>query len=203
MKTFPVMLNVQGRLAVVVGGGPVGLRKARSLSQAGARVLLVAPQIKESQVTSGIEIVRAGYRDDLLHGALLVFACTDEGALNARIAADARKAGALVNAADQPEDCDFFLPAVVADGEVVIAIGTGGASPALAVQLKDRLAAALPKRIGEFASLLSELRKALKSKVSDAARRGEIMKRLSTEQAYEKFLSGGREAIGKILVGLL
>ena len=203
MKTFPVMLNVQGRLAVVVGGGPVGLRKARSLSQAGARVLLVAPQIKESQVTSGIEIVRAGYRDDLLQGALLVFACSDDRVLNARIAADARKAGALVNAADQPEDCDFFLPAVVADGEVVVAIGTGGASPALAVQLKDRLAAALPKRIGEFASLLSELRKALKSKVSDAARRGEIMKRLSTEQAYEKFLSGGREAIGKILVGLL
>ena len=201
MKTFPIMLDVRGRRAVVVGGGPVGVRKALSLLQAGAAVTLVDPQAAEP--LQGATIVRQPYRPEQLAGAMLVFACTDDRDTNARIAADARAAGALVNAADQPQDCDFHLPAVVADREVMVAIGTGGAAPALAADLKRTIARALPPRIGEFAEEISRLRDTLKARMDDIPRRMDVMKRLIDGGAYELFLSGGPQALQRRLDELI
>lgn len=212
MKTYPIMLVVQDRLAVVVGAGAVGLRKVRSLRSAGARVRLVAQDPAARDVPDGVEVVVAAYLPEHLAGAALVFACTDDCALNARIAADARRGGALVNAADQPDDCDFFLPAVVADGEVTVAIGTGGASPALAAMLKGRIRNALgdPSRasgpnggVGRFAAALADLRRDLKHKVHDAARRGEILKQLADEQSLQAFLDAGPDALRRKMAELL
>lgn len=197
MKTFPIMLDVRGRRVVVVGGGAVGARKARSLLEAGAAVTLVDPQA--GQAVEGAAIIRQPYRPEQLTGAMLVFACTGDRAINARIAADARAAGALVNAADQPQDCDFYLPAVVADREVIVAIGTGGAAPALAADLKRTLARALPPRIGEFAEEISRLRNGLKGRIDDVGRRMDLVKRLIDGGAYELFLSGGAAALQRKL----
>ncbi|MGA2266700.1 MAG: NAD(P)-dependent oxidoreductase, partial [Phycisphaerae bacterium] len=121
MKTFPILLNLRGRRVVVVGGGPVGLRRARALAEAQAQVTLVDPAAAAD--AAGVTVVRQPYRKELLEGAFLVFACTDDHAVNRQIAADARAAGAMINAADQPDDCDFFLPAVWKDGDVVVAVG--------------------------------------------------------------------------------
>ena len=134
---------------------------------------------------------------------MLVFACTDDDALNARIADDARAAGAIVNCVDQPEDCDFFVPAVVTDGDVVVAIGTGGAAPALAGRLKHLCADALPERIGEFAELLLSMRDKVKAGVADIARRGEILKHLASEESYQAFRTGGATPLETILDQLL
>jgi len=194
MKTYPIMLNLSGRRVVVIGGGEVGLRKARALADAGAEVLLVAEKLDRS-APPGVEARRERYRADQLIGAALVLACTDDRATNARIAADARAVGALVNTADQPEDCDFFLPAVATDGEVILAVGTGGAAPGLAGMLRDRLTGAIPARIGEFASALGALRRELRAAVPEQARRMAILKELSGEQGYELFLRGGSEAL--------
>jgi siroheme synthase-like protein len=133
----------------------------------------------------------------------LVFACTDDRAVNRQIAADARAAGAMVNAADQPDDCDFFLPAVWKDGDVVVAVGTGGSAPALAVHLRDLLAPSLPPRIGEFARLVGELREALRQKVADRHRRSEIMTRLCSQEVLDAFLSEGPQAVHRKLEQLL
>jgi len=198
MKTYPIMLDVRGRLAVVVGGGTVGLRKVRSLLGAAARVRLVAEQVADEADLGGVELLKESYRPEALVGASLVFACTDDRELNSRIARDARRAGALVNAADQPEDCDFYLPAVAADGDVVLAVGTGGSSPALAARLTEQLAAALPERVGEYAAALGRLRERLKDNVPDATRRGEIMKALAGPEALRAFLDGGDAALEAI-----
>lgn len=195
MKTFPIMLDVRGRLAVVVGGGRVGLRKAVALREAGADVRLVAKDIDPAAEGEGLTVIRSEYRPEHLAAARLVLACTDDAALNATIARDGRRIGAIVNVADQPDDCDFFLPAVVRDGDVVVAVGTGGSAPALAARLKVRLAAALPERIGEFAAILSQAREALKARLGDTRRRGEIIKRLADEATYELFLARGPAAV--------
>jgi siroheme synthase-like protein len=195
MRTFPIMLKLAGRRAVVVGGGQVGLRRARRLVQAGADVMLVAEEIPAGADLTGLTVLRQPYKREFIAGAFLVLACTYERAVNSRIAADARAAGALVNVADQPEDCDFFLPATLTDGDVVVAIGTGGSAPALAVELKDRLAAAIPQRTGEFAELLGGLRSSLRSRVHDPKLRKEIMKELSGPSAHEAFLTGGHRAL--------
>jgi len=188
------MLDVRGKLAVVVGGGPVGLRKARSLLSAGAKVRLVASRFARPR-PAGATVLRRPYRPADVRGAMLVFACTDDRALNARVAADARRAGALVNAADQPSDCDFFVPATLTAGDVVVAVGTGGAAPRLAKDLKRRLAKALPAGAGRFAAALARLRGEMKAAASDANLRRKVMKRLAGKEGYEAMLRGGTRAL--------
>jgi precorrin-2 dehydrogenase/sirohydrochlorin ferrochelatase len=203
MKTFPILLDLHGRRAVVVGGGRVGMRKARALADAHAQVVLVDAGADETAEATGMTIVPQPYRKELLQGAFLVFACTDDRSLNQRIAADARTAGAMVNVADRPEECDFYLPAAWSDGDVVVAVGTGGAAPALAAHLRDSLAALLPPRIGAFAQTVGELRETLRQKVPDRKRRGEILRRLCSKEVLEAFLAEGPEAVHRKLDQLI
>jgi len=197
------MLNLIGQRAVVVGGGPVGLRKARSLIECRAEVTLVTPARPEGDVPAGIKLAQQAYTPEQLDGAMLVFACTDKRELNARIARDARSAGALVNVADQPEDCDFFLPAVARDGDLVIAVGSGGAAPALAGRVRDAARSAMPERIGEFASLIVGFRERTRAAVRDIEQRGRIMRQLAEQTTYELFLRGGGQAVEGLLEQLI
>ena len=202
MKIYPIMLKLEGRRAVVVGGGAVGMRKVATLIDAGAEVTLVTPD-PAGDVPEGTTVLGQDYDATTLEGAYLVFACTDDMALNSRVSADARAIGALVNAVDQPDDCDFYVPAIASDGDVVVAIGTSGSAPALAGNIKRRLAAALGPRIGEFAALLTHLRSELRAAESDLARRGKIMKDLSSDAMYEIFLTDGPEAVRTRFMELL
>ena len=199
MMPYPIMLILKGHQTVVIGSGQVALRKAKSLVQAGAIVTMVTPEAPGARDIDNVKIIRDCYQPKYLEGAKLVYACTDDPELNVQIAADARDIGALVNCADQPDDCDFFVPAVGSTGDVTIAIGTGGASPALAGRLKECIAAALPERVGEFAAALLEIRGQVKSCISDIDRRGEILKKLSSDAGYQAFLTGGAGALQDIL----
>lgn len=194
MMTYPIMLNMRGRLAVVVGAGEVGLRKVRSLLETQAKVRLVCSQLPASADElrrTGVEILREPYRAEHLRGAALVFACTDNATINHQVAADARTAIAMVNVADDPEHCDFFAPALIRRGEVVIALGTGGASPALAAELSNRIARTLPENVGEFAGVLANLRKQVLSTNLSLAARSEILRHLAGEEGYQAFARGG------------
>lgn len=199
MMTYPVMLDVRGRKVVVIGGGRVGMRKARPLLEAGADVTLITEQIPEDGDLSGVTVICKPYRPELLTEASLVFACTDDCELNARIAADARTAGALVNVVDDPDRCDFFSPAMFRDGDVVIAVGTGGSCPRYAAVLRDRLSVAIPRGAGEFAALLGKLRKTLKARVRRPARRAEIIKKLAGQDTFELFRKSGEGAVKNML----
>ena len=194
MKTYAIMLDIRGRRVAIIGGGPVALRKARSALEAGAIVTLVCPD-PPANAPAGTTVVAERYRPEHLAGARLVFACTDDRAVNARIAQDARAAGALVNAVDQPDDCDFFAPALAAFGDVQIAIGTGGSAPSLAGWLRDRIAAAVPERIADFAAALGELRELLKTRLSDLDTRMALMKQLSSPDMYDLFAASGPQAL--------
>ncbi|GAG41449.1 unnamed protein product, partial [marine sediment metagenome] len=105
MKVYPVMLKLAGRRVVVVGGGAVAARKVRLLKEMGANVTLIADKLLADVDLSGVEFIGRQYGPEHLGRPMLVFACTDDAALNARIADDARAAGAIVNCVDQPEDC--------------------------------------------------------------------------------------------------
>jgi len=201
VKTFPILLDLHGRLAVVVGGGPVGQRKTRALLEAGAEVKCVDPHMPPEAAglrEAGVLLIEKPYCPEHLEGATLVFACTDDRALNAQIARDAQWVGALVNAADQPDDCDFFMPAVASDGDVTVAVGTGGSAPALARRIRDQLAAALPPRIGDFAAALAVLRDECKHTLPHTGQRAAHMRRLASAEAHEAFLFGGIDALRNV-----
>ena len=160
---YPVYLDVRDVVVLVVGGGPIGARKADALARAGAVVRLVAAAVSEHVDRSLVAEVRERpYEPTDLDGARLVITATGDAATDARIAADARSAGIWVNAADQPDDCTFILPAVARQGDISVAVSTDGASPALAAALRDRIAALLTPQIAALASELRAERAAIR-----------------------------------------
>ena len=137
---FPVVLDLVDVPVLVVGGGVIASRKAAQLAEAGARLTVVAPEVRDELAALAVEVRRRGYDPSDIAGHRLVMTATDDPAVNATVAADATAVGIWVNSADDPTNCSFILPAVARRGSVVVAVGTGGASPALAQHLRARIA---------------------------------------------------------------
>ena len=135
-----VCLDLEGRSALVVGGGSVALGKARGLLDCGARVTVVAPQVQAALLELDLEVVRRAYRSEDLEDRFLVVSATGVVSVDRRVFDDAEVRGLLCNVADGPELCSFILPAVHRQGPITVAVSTGGASPALARRLRDDIA---------------------------------------------------------------
>ena len=141
---FPILLSLSGRKCLVVGGGPIGSRKAIGLRDAGAEVVLVATKLSsEALVLTGITLIERPYQSSDLEGAWLVITAVDNQETTARVALDAAAAQVFMNASDDPPFCTAILPAIHRDGEVIVAVSTGGASPAAASWIRDRIAHSL------------------------------------------------------------
>lgn len=160
MADYPITLQLANQLCVVIGAGAVGRRKLAGLRQAGARIRLIAPDAPQSLAAPDLELRRRPYHSDDLAGAVLVFAATNDRALNATIAREARAAGLLVNVVDVPEEGNFTLPALARQGGLTLAVSSGGASPALAALVRDQLGRELGP---EWATVL-EIAAALRQK---------------------------------------
>jgi len=142
---YPITLtNLRGALVVVVGGGAVGERKLRGLLGAGAAVRLISPaatpDLRALANSGAITWHARPYQPGDVSGARLVFAATDQRAVNAQVADDAAVLGLLCNVADDPRAGDFHLPAVYREPGLLVAVSTAGVSPARAKRLRDQIA---------------------------------------------------------------
>jgi precorrin-2 dehydrogenase / sirohydrochlorin ferrochelatase len=168
---YPVCLDLRDRPCVVIGGGAVAARKVEGLLECGARVTVVAPALVprlQSLLDEGrIEARQRPYAKGDLAGVALAIAATDERAVNARVAAEARARGVWLNAADDPERCDFILPAVIRRGDLQIAVSTGGRSPALARRVREDLERLLPPEYADLLPLLADVRAELRQEGID------------------------------------
>ncbi len=159
---YPVMLDLHDVSVLVVGGGRIGARKAAGLAAAGARVRLVATEVSEHVASAEIEDVRVGaFEPSDLDDIRLVVAATGDAGVDAAISAAARQRGIWTNAADQPVDCEFILPAIARTGRVTVAVSTDGASPALARELRNVIAELLTDEVGRLAEDLAGERLAM------------------------------------------
>ncbi len=159
---YPVMLTVDGRRCLVVGGGKVAARKVDGLVAAGADVTVIAPSVDPSISALPVTVEQRSYRPgDASAGFRLVITATDDPDVNAQVYADAEAAGIWVNSADDPEHCSFTLPAIHRDGDVTVAIGTGGQSPAFAAWLRDRVRESLPAGLSDVVGQLAAERRAV------------------------------------------
>jgi siroheme synthase-like protein len=141
-----VFLDLQGKPVLVVGGGPVALRKTRGLVEAGARVTVVAPSVVEEFASLPVRIERREFAPAGLRGFVLVFAATNRREVNAAIARDCERQGIWVNVADARQECTFVTPARVVMEGVQIAISTDGRDPRHAAAVRRLVEAALGAR---------------------------------------------------------
>jgi len=168
MGYYPIFLDMSDRPCLIIGGGPVADRKVEALLAVGARLTVISPVVTErleSWSREGrIRLVVRMYRPGDLDGYALAFAATDEGEINAAVARDGRARGVWVNAADDAGHCDFILPSVLRRGDLVVAVATGGASPALSRAVREELEAYFTKDYAVLADVVTEVRRQLKAR---------------------------------------
>jgi siroheme synthase-like protein len=180
-RHYIACLDLDGRDCLVVGGGKVGHEKASGLLACGARVTVVAPEISDEVAALPVELVRREYQSSDLEGRRLVIAATSVEALNRRVFVDAEARNLFCNVADVPELCSFILPAVHRRGPVVVAVSTGGASPALAQTLRDRFASQIGPEHESLAHELRHLRPWAKENLPTYEERRDFFRNLVTD----------------------
>jgi len=191
---YPVMLDVTERLVVIIGGGAVAARKIRTLLEAGAtRVRVVAPDFHE-QIPPEVERVQAHYEPRHLDGSGLVYAATDNEAVNDAVVRDARGRGVLVNRLDDgTPPGDFVTPAGWRQGEVILAVSAG--SPALSVVIRDDLVSQLDDRHVRMSQEMLELRPKIRDSGLDAHKRAAIFRDLATDAALDALAQRGERGL--------
>jgi precorrin-2 dehydrogenase len=190
---------------VVVGGGAVAERKVEGLLAAGAAVTVVSPKLTdglEARVARReIEVARRRYRRGDLERAGLAFVAVDDPRVSAAVAREGRRQRVWVNAADDPEHCDFYLPSVLRRGKLVIAIATGGASPALSRAVREEIERLLPVDYAALAETVAEVRRELRERgvKPDASAWNRA---LASELRHVTGTGGPHEARGRLLSNL-
>ncbi|HET6419332.1 MAG TPA: bifunctional precorrin-2 dehydrogenase/sirohydrochlorin ferrochelatase [Geobacteraceae bacterium] len=165
MRRFPILVDIRGKLAVIVGGGAVARRKCLSLLDAGAAVTIISPELAPDLMDlvseRRIDHLAREYRLGDLKNAFLVFAATGNREVNLAVAAEASAAGILVNVVDYPEHGSFTSPAVVSRGDLLLSVSTGGKSPALSGKIRRDLEARFGEEFDPALQLLASIREKL------------------------------------------
>jgi siroheme synthase-like protein len=157
MDLLPVFLKLGGRRVLVVGGGPVAASKLASLRQAGADLVVVAPDVHPSILAAGVRVEERRFEPADLEGVWLVVAAATPQ-VNADVAREAERRRVFVNAVDDPPNASAYLGGVVRRAGVTIAISTDGEAPALAGALREGIDALLPTDLDRWAACARGLR---------------------------------------------
>ncbi|MFH1756317.1 MAG: bifunctional precorrin-2 dehydrogenase/sirohydrochlorin ferrochelatase [Candidatus Latescibacterota bacterium] len=204
MRLQPIMVSLQGKKVVVIGGGPVAERKIRMALDCGAFVSVISPELTEGLTDLALDHkfihLKREYRNGDLAGANFAFAAIDDPDVSREIAADADKRNILLNVVDQPDHCSFIVPAVVRRGRLTLAVSTGGASPALARNIKNRLAGEFGDEYIRLLDALAEIREFCMQKIPDPIRRREILLQMADDTLLELARSHNRLALEKELL---
>jgi precorrin-2 dehydrogenase/sirohydrochlorin ferrochelatase len=196
MKFYPAYLDLRDRPCLVVGGGPVAERKALSLLDAGAAVTIISPSL-----TPGLQALsdsgkithhKKEFDEPDLAAESIVIAATSSKEVNSRIARLCKKRNMLVNVAVPPEEGNFIVPSAVERGELLIAISTGGVSPALAKKIRQELETRYGQEYGIFLRMVAAVRKRVLSEVADEQRRREIFEAIAGSEVIELLRQGKR-----------
>ena len=175
MGYYPIFLEMAHRPCVVIGGGAVAERKVEGLLGVAAAVTIISPALSAPLAA----LARAGkvrhvareYAPGDLAGCRFAFIATGDREVNAAVVREGGERGVLVNAVDDPAQCDFILPAVVRRGELVVAVATGGSSPALTRAIREELEAHFTEDYAVLAEVVAEVRRELRqrARVPDGA----------------------------------
>jgi len=161
---LPIILDLRGRKALVVGGGRIAYRKALSLAEEGAHVTVVSPNfVDDFSTMPNSTLIQRTFEPGDTHGFQLVITATGNHEVDQMIYDEANARGTWVNSADDPDRCSFYLAATHRDGNVIVAVSTEGKSPALASHLRNTIAEQLPNNLANIALELDRQRSEIKN----------------------------------------
>ncbi|MEM6749418.1 MAG: bifunctional precorrin-2 dehydrogenase/sirohydrochlorin ferrochelatase [Planctomycetota bacterium] len=201
---LPVCVRLGGQPCLVVGAGPTGLRRAKSLLDAGAQVRLIDPsaQALASAPDACATCARPFDPDDAV-GMAIVVAATDDPAVNERIAQAARAAGAWVNRADAPDRSDVTFPATRRQGPITLSLDTAGASAAAAGKLADQALHALDPLWAELLEHALRQRRVIQAELPPGEARRQALSRLADDKALAVLRDQGGEGLATHYDGLV
>ncbi len=186
-ELFPIFLKLKQLRLLLVGGGYVGMEKLQAVvsNSPSAVITLVASQISDeikelAKQYSNITLIEKPYNISDLDNKDLAIAAINDPIVSQEVAMDARSKGILVNAADKPDLCDFYLGSVVQKGNLKIAISTNGKSPTIAKRLKEVLNETLPDEIDTLLNSMQTIRNKMSGDFTEKVKQlNELTKNLS------------------------
>jgi precorrin-2 dehydrogenase/sirohydrochlorin ferrochelatase len=201
MALFSMFLKLARRKCIVVGAGTIAEGKITSLLNAEAEVTVVAPVIniavRQLASLGCVALIERKFLPEDLSGAFLVIAATSNEEVNSAVYEEAQRRGVLCNAVDDPENCDFYFPAVVQRGALQIAISTAGESPALAQRLRAEIEEQLDAATGEWLARVGEVRREVLATIPAGEERRQLLHRLSTRDICDSTECPSRKLIAK------
>lgn len=195
MKGLPALLHVEGRRAVVVGGGQTAARRAQALVDAGAEVVVIAPTLDPAFEGMGVTTHQRAYQAGDLEGVWLVVVATNDAEVNTAVAAEAAERRILTNRADDQNAGDLAVPAHRHVGPVTVAVSTGGASGAAAAKLANQLVEAIDPAWPALLAVVAEMRAEAQQRIADPTKRRRVIVQMVDERAIAVYRGGGTDAL--------
>lgn len=194
MKYYPAYLDLRERPCVVIGGGTVAERKTLALLEAGADVTIISPalspKLQELSDSGKINHIQKQYEEKDLSGEFLVIAATASVEVNTRVARACRKRHTLVNVAAPPEESSFIVPSVVERGNLMIAVSTSGASPALAKKIRQDIAQQYGSEYGIFLDKVQAMRDRVRKEIPDQRKRRQVFQSIVDSDVIDLIRQG-------------
>ncbi len=207
MSYYPIFLDLTHKKTLVVGGGSVAQRKVETLLACDASVSVVSRELTpllRAWVDQGkIEYAGTTFRKNLLDGVFIVISATDDSQLNHKVSIVAQEEGLLINAVDQPGDCNFIVPAIIRRGDLQVAVSTSGKSPALARKIRIDLEQYFGKEYEKMLLLMGSVREWVLSRGLPQDKNRELFHKLLESDMIQALARGNRKLCEEILLNVL
>ncbi len=194
---YPIFISLAGKRCLVVGGGKVAQRKIGTLLDYNAQVLVVSPEATDRighwAVWELITWKPRRFQPSDLDEVGMVFIATGNNMINNEIAVLCRERGILVNAVDDPDNCDFYVPAIMRRDSLCIAISTEGKSPLLAAKLRYEMEKMIPAEYGDWVEILGRLREEIKQSDLDIGQRQQLFTDLVYSDILDLLIQGRKQ----------
>lgn len=174
MNRFPLCINLEDKRFLIVGYGRIAKRKLKAISEFTSNIKIITKDPTEEELGKGIEIVNKCFDEKDLEGVDFVITATGNREQDEAAVASCKAKGIPVNAADDREECDFFLPGIIKRGDLVVSVSTSGKSPAYSRHLREQIEDVIPDNIEKILDILGKLRNTLPSKVEPQVERSKI-----------------------------
>lgn len=207
MSYYPIMIQLEGMKAVVVGGGVVAQRKIDTLLDYHADVHVISreltPKLNKYLEEQRIKLSGYEFKDSHLDGAFVVIAATDDPLLNRQVSEKASARGLLINAVDQPTDCNFIVPSILRRGDLLVAVSTSGKSPAFAKKVREELEEQFGDEYGSFLILMGCLREEILEKKLSQEENKRIFHQLVNSRILDVMAQKDWNEVAAILNGIM